>query len=50
SEPVFGLEFEGARLDIGNQLEFIKSNLLMGLEDPRMKESLWDFIQSLKQP
>jgi len=50
SEPVFGLEFEGARLDIGNQLEFIKSNLLMGLEDPRMKEPLWDFIQSLKQP
>jgi len=50
SEPVFGLAFEGARLDIGNQLEFIKSNLLMGLEDPRMKEPLWDFIQSLKQP
>ena len=49
SEPVFGLAFEGARLDIGNQLEFIKSNLLMGLEDPRMKEPLWDFIQSLKQ-
>jgi UTP--glucose-1-phosphate uridylyltransferase len=46
-EKMLGFQFEGERLDIGNKLEFIKSNVIMGLEQPDMKADLEDFLRKL---
>jgi UTP--glucose-1-phosphate uridylyltransferase len=46
-ERMFGFEFEGSRLDIGNKLEFIKSNLLMGLERDDIRDDLMSFLREL---
>jgi len=43
-EVVYGYEFDGIRLDIGNQLEYIKSNLMLGLHEPAMREALLQFM------
>lgn len=48
-EPMSGFQYDGIRLDIGNKLEFIKSNLLLGLERPDMKDDLMQFIVGLKK-
>jgi UTP--glucose-1-phosphate uridylyltransferase len=48
-EPMSGFQYDGIRLDIGNKLEFIKSNLLLGLERPDMKDKLMKFIIGLKK-
>ncbi|MDA0752670.1 MAG: UTP--glucose-1-phosphate uridylyltransferase [Verrucomicrobia bacterium] len=48
-EPMSGFQYDGIRLDIGNKLEFIKSNLLLGLERPDMKDDLMKFIVGLKK-
>lgn len=47
-EPMFGFQYDGIRLDIGNKLEFIKSNLLLGLERPDMKKDLLQFLDEIK--
>ena len=47
-EPMSGFQYDGIRLDIGNKLEFIKSNILLGLERPDMREDLMQFIADLK--
>jgi UTP-glucose-1-phosphate uridylyltransferase len=44
-----GFQYDGIRLDIGNKLEFIKSNLLLGLERPDMKDDLMQFIVGLNK-
>jgi len=46
-ERMFGFQFNGSRLDIGNKLEFIKSNVLLGLEKPDIQEDLMEFIKEL---
>jgi UTP--glucose-1-phosphate uridylyltransferase len=46
-ERMFGFQFEGSRLDIGNKLEFIKSNLLMGLERADIRDDLMSFLKKL---
>ena len=46
-ERMFGFQFEGSRLDIGNKLEFIKSNLLMGLERADIRDDLMTFLKEL---
>jgi len=48
-EPMSGFQYDGIRLDIGNKLEFIKSNLLLGLERPDMKDDLMQFIVGLNK-
>jgi len=49
-EPMSGFQYDGIRLDIGNKLEFIKSNLLLGLERSDMKDDLLQFINEIKKP
>ncbi len=46
-ERMFGFQFDGTRLDIGNKLEFIKSNVLLGLERPDIREDLRQFLLDL---
>jgi len=36
----YGLVLDGRRYDIGNKLDFIKANVLFGLQRPEMKEEL----------
>lgn len=45
SEPMFGFQYNGTRHDIGNKLEFIKSNLLLGMDHPDMRDDLVRFIK-----
>ncbi len=50
-EQMFGLHFEGRRYDIGNKLDFIKTNLVFGLQHEEFRDELrvWlkDFIKEL---
>ncbi|MDC0325327.1 UTP--glucose-1-phosphate uridylyltransferase GalU [bacterium] len=46
-EKMFGFQFNGSRLDIGNKLEFIKSNILVGLERSDIREDLLHFLKEL---
>jgi UTP--glucose-1-phosphate uridylyltransferase len=43
----YGLKFTGRRYDIGNKLDFIKTNLLFGLERDDLREDLKAFISEL---
>jgi len=47
-ETMSGFQYDGIRLDIGNKLEFIKSNLLLGLERSDMRDDLLQFINGIK--
>jgi len=42
---VFGLAFEGTRHDVGNTLDFIKTNLLLGLQREDVGEELKAWLQ-----
>jgi UTP--glucose-1-phosphate uridylyltransferase len=44
---MYGLHFVGERFDIGNKLDFIKTNLLFGLERPDMKKKLEAWLKEL---
>lgn len=44
---MYALNFNGQRHDIGNKLDFIKTNLLFGLQREDMAEELKAWIQSL---
>ncbi|MBT5927117.1 MAG: UTP--glucose-1-phosphate uridylyltransferase GalU [Verrucomicrobia bacterium] len=46
-ERMFGFQFDGSRLDIGNKLEFIKSNVILGLEKPDIRDDLMHFLKEL---
>lgn len=46
-QDMHALEFDGIRYDIGNKLNFIKTNLLFGLEREDMKEELKQWIIEL---
>ena len=48
SRAMYALRFAGVRYDIGNKLDFIKTNLIFGLKQKDLRKSLQDFIQSLK--
>lgn len=41
---LFGTKMQGKRLDVGNPLDFIKSNILIGLNDISMRDSLLEFM------
>ena len=47
SHPMYALKFDGKRHDIGNKLDFIKTNLLFGLQRSDMVEELSDWIKEL---
>ncbi|MDA9830242.1 hypothetical protein N9C66_02785 [Akkermansiaceae bacterium] len=42
--PMFGLRFGGKRHDIGNKLDFLKTNLEFGLKRPDLAEDLKGFL------
>jgi len=44
---MYGLKFDGKRYDIGNKLDFIKTNVLFGLEHEDISDSLKNWILEL---
>jgi UTP--glucose-1-phosphate uridylyltransferase len=46
---MYGLHFDGERHDIGNKLDFIKTNLLFGLKRDGMRAELSRWIKELAQ-
>ena len=44
---MYGLRFEGRRHDIGNRLEFVKTNLLYALQRPDMQAPMTAFLKDL---
>ncbi|VGO18044.1 UTP--glucose-1-phosphate uridylyltransferase GalU [Pontiella sulfatireligans] len=47
SRPMFGARIEGKRHDIGNKLDFIKTNIYYALKHPELKEPLSEYIKEL---
>lgn len=47
NHAMYGLHFEGKRYDIGNKLDFLKTNIELGLKRPDMVEELKAFIKGL---
>ena len=45
--PMHGMLLEGCRHDIGNKLDFLKANLLFGLEHPELGKPLRAFLQEI---
>jgi UTP--glucose-1-phosphate uridylyltransferase len=43
---MYGLRFKGARYDIGNKLDFIKTNIAFGLKRPEIAEDLMRYLRS----
>lgn len=48
-QAMYALEFEGKRYDIGNKINFIKTNLLFGLQREDMREELRDWLIALAE-
>lgn len=46
-KEMYALHFNGERFDVGNKLDFIKTNVRFGLERPEMKEDLKGWINDL---
>ena len=46
---MFGLHFRGRRYDIGNKLDFLKTNIEFGLKRPDMADELRAFIKELAE-
>jgi UTP--glucose-1-phosphate uridylyltransferase len=47
SRPMFGTPIEGKRHDIGNKLDFIKTNIHYALKHPDMKDDLAVYLKEL---
>ena len=47
---MYGLKFEGTRYDIGNKLDFIKTNLIYGLQHPEIGAQLKSWLQEFTHP
>lgn len=47
-QSLFGLCFEGEHYDAGDPLGFLKANLGIGLQDPRMREPLLRYVSDLQ--
>lgn len=48
-QDMYGLHFKGRRFDIGNKLDFIKTNLIFGMEDPKLGERLRAWVKELSK-
>ena len=46
-QKIYGLAFDGERHDVGNKLDFIKTNLLLGLKRKDIGEELKNWLKSL---
>ena len=42
---IYGLVFEGRRFDIGNKLDFLKTNVVFGLNHPELGADFREFIR-----
>ena len=47
SRPMFGCHFSGKRHDMGNKLDFIKTNIHYALKHPDLKEPLFDYLKEV---
>jgi len=47
SRAMYGLRFEGTRYDIGNKLDFIKTNIALGLKHPETGEALRAYLREI---
>ncbi|MDA7865841.1 UTP--glucose-1-phosphate uridylyltransferase GalU [Akkermansiaceae bacterium] len=45
AHPMYGLRFAGKRHDIGNKLDFLKTNIEFGLKRPEIAPELYDFLK-----
>ncbi len=45
--PVFGYQFEGKRFDVGNKLDFIKTNVMYGMKQPELADKLRAWLKEL---
>lgn len=48
-QDMFGLHFKGKRYDVGNKLDFIKTNLVFGLNHPKFGQKLQDWVAELAE-
>lgn len=44
---IYGVVFEGRRYDIGNKLDFLKTNVEFGLADPHLGPSFREFVKEI---
>lgn len=44
---MYGIKLQGKRYDIGNKLDFVKTNVLFALKRPEMREGMEQFIKDL---
>jgi UTP--glucose-1-phosphate uridylyltransferase len=47
SRAMYALRFEGTRFDVGNKLDFLKTNMIFGLKQPDMARELRAFMRGL---
>jgi len=47
TRAVYGLRFDGIRYDIGNKLDFIKTNIIFGLKRADMRDELLSFLREI---
>lgn len=47
TRPMYGLRLNGRRYDIGNKLDFLKTNITFGLRRPELREHLTEFLRDL---
>ncbi len=46
-QEMYGLHFAGTRYDIGNKMDFIRTNLLFGLRRPELRQELTQWVKEL---
>ena len=44
SQTMYGLQFDGKRFDVGNQLDFIKTNIHFGMKHPAFGPELRNWL------
>ena len=49
-QKTYGLRFEGKRYDIGNKLDFIKTNLIFGLHNDILGKELRSWLNNHLEP
>lgn len=49
NQEMYGLHFEGKRFDIGNRLDFIKTNLMFGMSHPDFGDRLRHWVKELAE-
>lgn len=47
NRAVYGLQFNGSRYDIGNKLDFLRTNILFALERPDLRDEVVAFVKDL---